>query len=94
MSDAQTAWTILWNRALTTAGPFETSEVLPEVVARLKVDEQQAARLVSLLLTELSRLPEGRRFFRLEGQAIVPLQEFVDASRGTANPLSVYPYEL
>jgi hypothetical protein len=97
MSDSQTVWSILWNRALKSARPgepFEVSEVVPEVVAALHVDEKAASRLIQTLLSELARLPDGRQFFTLEGGAVVPLDGFLKASRDNQAPLSVYPYEL
>jgi hypothetical protein len=97
MSDSQTVWTILWNRALKgvrPGEPFEIAEVIPEVAAALHVGVQEASHKVALVLSELSRLPEGRRFFALEGSAVVPLPEFLESSRGAPAPVSVYPYEL
>jgi hypothetical protein len=97
MSDSQTVWTLLWNHALRSPRPrqpFEIDEVLPELVAVVHLDEAEARRLVLTLLKELARLPEGKRFFTLEGNAVVPLGEFVEASRNPQPPLAFYPYEL
>jgi hypothetical protein len=97
MSDNQTVWMILWKRALTSddpRAPFEIAEVVPQVVAALHVQEEQAVKLVGGLLTELARLPEGKRFFRREGNAVVPLPEFARVPRDPGSELSAYPYEL
>ncbi len=96
MSDSQTVWTILWDHASKGRDPrepFEVSEVVPQVVRRLDVTEDHAARLVRGLMTELGRMPEGRQYFTLEGDAIVPLPEFV-RDKATKSPLDAYPYEL
>ena len=97
MSDNQTVWTILWKRAA--AGsvqgtPFEISEVVPSVTKALSISEDKAKHLISGLLTELGRLPEGDRFFTREGNAVVPLPEFTVAHGGTGSALEAYPYEL
>jgi hypothetical protein len=97
MSDTQTIWLILWRRALQNANPrdpFEIAEVVPDVVEALKVPERDATRLVSGLLTELERLPEGGRYFRREGNAIVPLPEFASVHKDPDSELRAYPYEL
>jgi hypothetical protein len=96
MSDSQTVWTILWERASKGPDPrepFEVSEVVPQVINRLNVPEEHAARLVRGLMMELGRMPEGRQYFTLEGDAIVPLPEFA-RDRGKKSPLDAYPYEL
>lgn len=97
MSDSQTAWSVLWNRASQGANPrepFEISEVAPELAGTLNVSEKDAARLIGLLLGELGRLPQGKRFFRLEGNAVAPLPEFAKALHDKVPPLQAYPYEL
>ena len=97
MSDHQTIWTILWNHAArqpTPDAPFEIDEVVPAVVAALEVSDPHARRLIGGLLTELDRLPDGEQFFAREGNAVVPLSEFLKAKdQGTA-PIDLYPYEL
>jgi L-alanine-DL-glutamate epimerase-like enolase superfamily enzyme len=97
MSDNQTVWMILWRRALKSAdprAPFEISEVVPQVAAALHLKEEQATKLVGGLLTELARLPEGKRFFRREGNAVAPLPEFAAVPKDPQDELAAYPYEL
>lgn len=97
MSDSQTAWTVLWNHAasMTTPGaPFEIDEVAPAVALELKIGDPEARHLIAGLLTELDRMPEGKRYFRREGNAVVPLPSFTRARAGTSSPLDLYPYEL
>lgn len=97
MSDSQTVWTILWNRAMASsrpAEPFEIAEVVPQVAEALHVDVKAASRTIGLLLTELARLPDGERFFRVEGNAVAPLPELLTAMKGSPPALAVYPYEL
>ncbi len=97
MSDTQTVWLILWKRALKSRhprDPFEISEVVPDVVEALKVSNRDAERLIRGLLNELERLPEGKQFFQLEGNAIVPQPEFEDVHQDPQSELAAYPYEL
>ncbi len=97
MSDSQTAWKILWDHASKDSppgSPFEIDEVTAAVAGATKVSEAEARRVVGSLLGELDRLPEGRRYFTREGEAVVPLPEFLKARTGTSDPLELYPYEL
>jgi hypothetical protein len=97
MSDNQTVWTILLKHALTgndPRAPFEISEVVPQVVAALDIPEKRATQLVGGMLTELSRLPDGKQFFRREGNAVVPLPEIAQVSGSPEVELAAYPYEL
>ena len=97
MSDNQTIWTILWNHAASLSLPgaiFEISDLLPAVVEALKITDAEAQRVISMLLDELDRLPEGRQFFAREANAIVPLSSFLRAKDKVANPVDAYPYEL
>lgn len=97
MSDTQTVWMILWKRATRSSDPldpFEVSEVVPEVAKTLNIPEEHAARLISGLLKELARLPDGKQYFKLEGNAIVPLPEFRRVHQDPNSELSAYPYEL
>ena len=73
MSDTQTAWCMLSDHAEKANGPFELGEVTPAIAARLGVSEKEATRLITLLLGEVARMPDGREFFALEGRAVVPL---------------------
>ena len=96
MSDSQTAWTILWNYALTSLPaltPFEIAEVAPTVALALKVSTEEATRLVGDLLAELDRLPDGTQYFTREGNAVVPLPGFAKAAQDPKAALSTYPYE-
>ncbi len=98
MSDSQTAWTILWNHAATRgahADAFEIGEVTPALARALAISEPDAQRcVVSTLLSELGRMPEGRQYFAREGNAVVPLPELTRAISQSQTPLDVYPYEL
>ncbi|MCA1685190.1 MAG: hypothetical protein LC745_04245 [Planctomycetia bacterium] len=97
MSDSQTAWTMLWDRAargLVPGSPFEIGEAAPDVARALKISDADARKLIGGLLTELDRMPEGRRYFAREGDAVVPLPEFKTAHNGSGSALDAYPYEL
>jgi hypothetical protein len=97
MSDNQTVWTILWERAAADASPgtpFEIDEVVPTVAESLKVSEDKARRLINRLLGELERLPDGHQFFTREGNAVVPLSGFLLARGRVSHPVEMYPYEL
>lgn len=96
MSDSQTVWMILWKHAFRGAAPrpFEINEVLSEVEKSLQVDDQHARRLVSGLLTELERMPDGKQYFRREGNAVVVLPELEQVPRDPKAEFSSYPFEL
>ena len=94
MSDSQTAWSVLWERAKRVKGPFEIDAVLPDVMRALGTEEAAAKKTVKFLLGELERLPDGKQFFETEGNAVVPLPEFFDAVERGEAPLDAYPYEL
>ena len=97
MSDSQTAWKIVWQHAAkapTPDAPFEIDDVVPAVADALGTPKDKARHLISDLLVELSRLPDGRQFFTREGNAVVPLPEFVKSVGRVDNPLDAYPYEL
>ncbi|MBV8229846.1 MAG: hypothetical protein JO329_07680 [Planctomycetaceae bacterium] len=97
MSDTQKIWLILWRRALKSRkprDPFEVAEVVPDVAEVLKISDKAAERLVRGLLKELERLPDGKQFFRLEGDAVVPLPEFADVHQDPQSELAAYPFEL
>ena len=97
MSDTQNVWLILWRRALKSLkprDPFEVAEVVPDVAETLKVSDKEADRIVRGLMKELERLPDGKQFFRLEGDAVVPLPEFADVHQDPQSELAAYPYEL
>jgi hypothetical protein len=97
LSDYQTAFTILWQHATaqaSPASPFEIDEVVSAVATALKTSPEAARRLIGGLLLELGRMPEGRRFFIREGNAVVPSHAFLAAVKTTESPLDAYPYEL
>jgi hypothetical protein len=97
MSDTQTIWMVIWNRATAPPGhgePFEIAEIATEVAERLKVSEQDATRRIAGLLDELERLPDGRQYFRREGNAIVALPEAANIPLDLPDELKAYPYEL
>jgi hypothetical protein len=87
---------ILWRHAFRNdrAAPFEISEVAPEVEKTLQVDDRNAERLVGGLLKELERMPEGKQYFRREGNAVVPLPELLTVPRDPGSEFAAYPYEL
>lgn len=94
MSDSQTAFSMIWDQAAKAGGPFEIDEVVPSIAAKTGKGEKEARRIVTFLLGELDRLPDGRQYFRQEGKAIVPLPEFSSASVKGVPPLDAYPFEL
>jgi hypothetical protein len=94
MFNSHKLWLVLWNRAAADPTPFEISEVAGPVAEALQIDEKAAPRRISMFLGELQRLPEGGRFFALEGFAIVPLAEFLASPKDEATALKVYPFEL
>lgn len=97
MSDSQTVWKILWDRAAKDprpGAPFEIEEVAPAVAAARAISEAEARRIIGGLLGELDRMPEGRQYFTREGNAVVPLPEFLRDLSDTPDPLALYPYEL
>lgn len=94
MSDSQTTFSMIWDRAARAGGPFEIDEILPSIVARIGKSDKETRRVVSFLLDELGRMPDGRQYFRQEGRAIVSLPEFSSASARGVSPLDAYPFEL
>lgn len=94
MSDSQTAWKILCDWAGRRHGPFEISEVARAVAEALKVKPAKAERVISSLLKELDRLPEGRQYFRREGNAVVPLPELPPAAQDADKAARLYPFEV
>ena len=96
MSDTQTVWMILWQHTLQQGAPrpFEISEAVGEVEKALQVSDRDAERLISALLKELERMPEGKQYFRREGNAVVPLPEMSRVAQEPNAELAAYPYEL
>lgn len=94
ISNWQTIWQVLWDHAVRDPGPFEIAEVAPEVARRLEVSPAEAEREIAFLLTELSRMPEGRRYFRRVGNAVVAQPGFLAAPKDEGSALSAYPFEL
>lgn len=94
MSEWKTVWSNLWNTMAQGQGPFEIDQIAPEVARELNVDPAAAVREVGFLLEELSRMPAGQRYFRREGNAVVPLPEWTEAQRQGRSPLDLYPFEL
>jgi hypothetical protein len=97
MSDNQAVWKILWDHAQGEARPgepFEIDDVVPAASEALGVIDDRARRLIGGLLVELARLPDGRQYFRREGDAVVALPEFFSAPRGPGAAEAAYPYEL
>jgi hypothetical protein len=94
MSEWTKTWDVLWDRAARNGEPFEIDEVAPEIARRLEITPEAASREVAFLLSELARMPEGRRYYRREGNAVVALPELTEArGRGLAAD-DVYPFEL
>jgi hypothetical protein len=94
MFNSHKLWLVLWNRAATDSSPFEISEVVSNVAEALEIDEKEAPRRISLFLGELQRLPEGDRYFTLEGSAVVPLPEFAASPKDEAAAMKAYPFEV
>lgn len=97
MSDSQVAWKIIWEHASSgpkPGTPFEIDDVSKAVAEANKSSEGDARRVISGLLTELDRLPDGERFFTCEGNAVVPLPAFTKAIQGSRPAIEVYPFEL
>jgi hypothetical protein len=94
MSEGQTLWTILWERAAQNFEPFEIAEVAPQVAQALAIRPKDAERKIGLFVGELARLPDGEQYFRREGNALVPLEEFASAPKDSASVLRAYPFEL
>jgi hypothetical protein len=93
-SEWQTLFALLWETAAKVRGPFEIAEVVPEGARRLGQPGGTVEREVRFLLTELGRMPEGRRYFAVEGDAAVPLPEFDRAPAGPGAARDAYPFEL
>lgn len=89
-SEWRTLFDLLWETAARVGGPFEIAEIVPEAARRLKQPETTAERELNLLLVELERMPEGRQYFEVEGNAVVPLPEIQKA----ATSQDAYPFEL
>jgi hypothetical protein len=94
MSEGQTVWTILWERAGQRSEPFEIAEVAPRVAQALGIAPKEAERKIELFVNELARMPDGEQYFRREGNALVPLEEFASAPKDSASVLRAYPFEL
>jgi hypothetical protein len=93
MSNPQTVWMLLWNHAAKNSAPFEVGELALDVAKTIGVSESEAQRRISGLLKELGRLPEGQRFFNAEGNAVVPLPEFLASAKDDATARASYPFE-
>jgi hypothetical protein len=93
MSDSQTIWTILWKHAAESGEPFEISDVAPEVANAIGVSVPEAQGRIAEFLRELERLPDGEQYFRLEGNAAVPLPEFKASAKDDATVQALYPFE-
>ena len=95
MSDTRMIWGIMWAAAIRNCGqPFEIDEILPEICERLNISEREARRTTMMLLKELERITEGEQFFTCEGDAIVPLEEFIKGSHDAAAEEEAYPFEI
>lgn len=94
MSDTQSVWLELWHRATADPAPFEIADAAPQVASALGTEPQHAERMISGLLKELERLPDGKQFFTREGNAVVPLPEFFRCKHDDETALAFYPFEL
>ena len=92
-SNWQTLWSILSDYA-TRSGIFEIDDAVPEIATKLNVTDQEARRETAFLLGELARLPEGGQFFRVEGNAVVPLPEYLRLPPDPETRQNAYPFEL
>lgn len=93
-SEWQTLFGLIWETATRERGPFEIATLIPEAARRLGQPPPRVEREIAFLMAELERLPEGRRFFTVEGNAIVPLAEFNRAPTGPDAAATAYPFEL
>ncbi len=87
-------WMVLWNRAANDPSPFEIDEVAPEVARVLGLEAREAACRIRMLLQELDRLPDNEQFFEMEGNAVVPRNEFLHSTKDAETARSSYPFEL
>jgi hypothetical protein len=94
MFNSHKLWLVLWDRAAADPSPFEISEVAPKVARALQIDESEAPSRIRLFLGELQRLPEGNRYFALEGLAVVPLPEFTASPKDQSTAMKAYPFEI
>ncbi len=94
MSRSKIIFEILWQHGATTSGAFEVDDVTPQVAAKLGESREEAAGRVRTLLGELGRMPDGKQFFAMEGNAAVPLAEYLKARDAGVSPDEAYPYEI
>ena len=94
MSENQAAWVLICGRFSQGLDPFEIEEIVPDLAGSLMVSEAEAKSTIEFLLSELERLPAGRSFFEREGNAVVPLPEFLTLVNRPGSFLDAYPYEL
>lgn len=95
MSDTRMIWGMMWAAAIRNHGePFEIDEIIPEICERFKISEHEAVRTTKMLLRELERIAEGEQYFTIEGDAIVPLEEFIRGSHDAATEEVAYPFEV
>lgn len=93
MSDSKKVWMILWNRAAEDPTPFEISDAGPDVAEHVNMTLPAAIHKIAFVLQELSRMPDGRQYFVREGDAVVPLPEFLDSDKDAATAEAAYPFE-
>lgn len=97
MSESHRVWILIWEYAAGCGSgrePFEIDEVVPAICRALATSEQEARKHATFLLHQLERLPEGSRYFELEGNAVVPLDEYVLAPKDLEAAAETYPFEL
>jgi hypothetical protein len=93
MSESQAIWTILWKHAVESPEPCEASDVAPDVAKAIGVSVPEARKRVAGFVKELERLPDGKQFFSLEGEAVVPQPEFRSSAHDDATVQTLYPFE-
>lgn len=97
MSESHRVWMLIWEYAAVCGNgrePFEVDEVVPAICSALSASEREARSHATFLLHQLQRLPEGSRYFELEGNAVVPLDEYVLAPKDSEAAAKTYPFEL
>lgn len=92
--DTQKMWVAIWGRASEIEGPFELSDIVGPTAAALGVPEHDAERRLRFLMSELDRMPDGEQYFRMEGNAVVPLAEFAGSPKDLTSALRAYPFEV
>ncbi len=97
MSESHQVWLLIWEYAMEHGNgrePFEVDEIVPHVCEKLCASPEDAYKHATFLLKQLERIPEGSQFFALEGNAVVPLDEYVCSPKDLETAANAYPFEL